>query len=75
MRIPKIDIANQLLGDLDDPTSNYSMLIEQGNYQAVLGFTYSKVSLINVAPEVVRHGTSCHAVNSAREACISLVFG
>ena len=52
------DTANNLLDDLNDPSSQFLTLVAAGDTQAVLGFTYAKVSLINIPPNLVRF--SCH---------------
>ena len=47
-------LVNNLLGDLDDPTSQFSTLVASGNTQAMLGYTFAKTSLINIPPDMVR---------------------
>ena len=50
---PGSQIADDLLGDLDDPNSEYAQLVAAGDHQAVLGFTFAKVSLINIPADQV----------------------
>ena len=45
--------AGGLLVDVNDPTSNFSQLVAAGDYQAALGYTYAKISLINLPPNLV----------------------
>ena len=45
--------AGGLLADVNDPTSNFSQLVAAGDYQAALGYTYAKISLINLPPNLV----------------------
>ena len=51
---PKLEIAQFLLDQLDDPDSDYMRLVSDGHHQAVLGYTYAKASLINIPPDLVR---------------------
>ena len=48
------EIADSLLSDVSDPSSNYSQMVAAaGDIQVVLAYTYTKASLINIPPDEV----------------------